>query len=160
MQRGYRSYSQGSLDESTAPRLNIWLLNLDHSESDVVVVADSWRHIFKNAASQTHRLRILLIICLGFIRCTEINKWMGRKEQLYFVIPALQEVIISKGLLHLPVSNNNLKWNFGTWNWLRNSNWSQSWYWRRFCHNKFVHATIFLLFWSVAVSFLSEVYQS
>lgn len=87
-------------------------------KSDAVVITNSWWHIFKKVVLQTERLRMLLIIFLQGTSCTEINKRMGRKEQLYVVILTLQEIV--KSYFKLVNEVKQFKVNcVESWNWLK-----------------------------------------
>lgn len=87
-------------------------------KSDAVVITNSWWHIFKKVVLQTERLRMLLIIFLQGTSCTEINKRMGRKEQLYIVILTLQEIV--KSYFKLVNEVKQFKVNcVESWNWLK-----------------------------------------
>lgn len=87
-------------------------------KSDAVVITNSWWHIFKKVVLQTERLRMLLIIFLLGTSCTEINKRMGRKEQLYVVILTLQEIV--KSYFKLVNEVKQFKVNcVESWNWLK-----------------------------------------
>lgn len=87
-------------------------------KSDAVVITNSWWHIFKKVVLQTERLRMLLIIFLLGTSCTEINKRMGRKEQLYIVILTLQEIV--KSYFKLVNEVKQFKVNcVESWNWLK-----------------------------------------
>lgn len=87
-------------------------------KSDAVVITNSWWHIFKKVVLQTERLRMLLIVFLLGTSCTEINKRMGRKEQLYIVILTLQEIV--KSYFKLVNEVKQFKVNcVESWNWLK-----------------------------------------
>lgn len=92
---------------------------------NAVVITNSWWDIFKKAVLQAERLRIVLIIFLPGTSCTEINKRIGRKEQLYVEILTVQEIIKSYFKLVNEVKQFKVTY-VESWDWLKketDSNW-------------------------------------